>query len=538
MKIVNPSVVILDSIDGEEMVRKIEAAGRTCYKSEARITTDSSNNFIKNIIKRGHESVLEHEKISVRIICDRGVSHELVRHRIASYCIDGEAFTQTYYPSSRNLKKRKIKDLYEMTKTSHGRSRLKLAKLDCLDENTGKIIQNKVNNIFYSGKKECYEIETEAGYKIKATKDHLFYSEEGWLRLEDILKKKLKIATNGINIPTKEELYNEYITKNQKRPDVAKKYGVSDSWLGKLIAKYGIQKPPTLHPNRKGGYGKKGMFSDEQRKDISERMKGKGNPRWKGGVSREILPNEIRQKRYYLDNYSCRMCGKQKELSIHHIVPVYQDKSLFDNIDNLVTLCDKCHKKVNGKEYKYEKQFKALKPIEYSPRKKKSMLNKMVTFRSIIKSKKIGVTATYDIEMQEPIHNFIANGFVVHNSQESTRYVDYRKGMEVIAPCYWQENPIQFKVWSNAMRFLEANYKTLIKGGAKPEEARAVLPNSLKTEIVCTMNFREWRHFFKLRCAKAAHPQMRELSCMILEKFVSLIPVVFDDIVESFKVKK
>lgn len=85
MKIIKPSFEILDNINGNEMLRKIEAAARTCYKSEDKITDDSAEKFVRNLIKRGHESALEHEKISVRIICDRGVSHEIVRHRLASY---------------------------------------------------------------------------------------------------------------------------------------------------------------------------------------------------------------------------------------------------------------------------------------------------------------------------------------------------------------------------------------------------------------------------------------------------------------------
>lgn len=85
MKIIKPSFEILDDIDGKEMLKKIELAARTCYKSEDKITDDSAEKFVRNLIKRGHESALEHEKVSVRIICDRGVSHEIVRHRIASY---------------------------------------------------------------------------------------------------------------------------------------------------------------------------------------------------------------------------------------------------------------------------------------------------------------------------------------------------------------------------------------------------------------------------------------------------------------------
>lgn len=85
MKIIKQSYEILSKIDGKEMLKNIERAGRTCYKSEDNITEESSEKFIKMLIERGHESVLEHEKISILFVCDRGVSHELVRHRIASF---------------------------------------------------------------------------------------------------------------------------------------------------------------------------------------------------------------------------------------------------------------------------------------------------------------------------------------------------------------------------------------------------------------------------------------------------------------------
>jgi len=77
-----------------------------------------------------------------------------------------------------------------------------------------------------------------------------------------------------------------------------------------------------------------------------------------------------------------------------------------------------------------------------------------------------------------------------------------------------------------------AAYNKLIMSGATPQEARSVLPNSLKTEIVVTANLREWRHILKLRTAKTAHPQMRELMIPLLQDLRRLIPIVFDDIQE------
>lgn len=85
MKLIKPSFEVLTQIEPAAILRNIESAGRTCYKSEERITSESAGPFVRSIIQRGHESVLEHQSLSVRFVCDRGVSHELVRHRIASF---------------------------------------------------------------------------------------------------------------------------------------------------------------------------------------------------------------------------------------------------------------------------------------------------------------------------------------------------------------------------------------------------------------------------------------------------------------------
>lgn len=114
--------------------------------------------------------------------------------------------------------------------------------------------------------------------------------------------------------------------------------------------------------------------------------------------------------------------------------------------------------------------------------------------------------------------------------QESTRYVNYKEGIEVIEPPFdtaWQKSK-----WHWAMLRAEEAYRDLINDGIKPQIARGVLPNSLKTEIMVTMNLREWRHFFKLRCPPTAHPQMREIANMILQQFKQSLPLFVEDINE------
>ncbi|MBO4848329.1 MAG: FAD-dependent thymidylate synthase [Clostridia bacterium] len=119
-------------------------------------------------------------------------------------------------------------------------------------------------------------------------------------------------------------------------------------------------------------------------------------------------------------------------------------------------------------------------------------------------------------------------------SQESTRYCNYAKdkfGGEItfIRPARLFEGTPEYEAWARAMENAEKSYFEMLDMGVTPETARSVLPNSLKTEFICTMNLREWRHFFELRTSPAAHPDMRAVACPLKERFAKLLPVFFAD---------
>lgn len=125
-------------------------------------------------------------------------------------------------------------------------------------------------------------------------------------------------------------------------------------------------------------------------------------------------------------------------------------------------------------------------------------------------------------------------------AQESTRYCNYGHEGEisVIEPFYLKEcrdkEPWKYHAWAEACEKAEDRYLALLEYGASPQEARAALPNSLKTEIVVTANLREWRNIFKLRAVGVTgkpHPQMLEVMVPLLEEVKKNIPVVFDDLV-------
>lgn len=132
-------------------------------------------------------------------------------------------------------------------------------------------------------------------------------------------------------------------------------------------------------------------------------------------------------------------------------------------------------------------------------------------------------------------------------AQESTRFcnysqdkfgsecnfIDLRPSIELDTKCKNMtagEISLLMYEWFEAMKDAEKHYMKMIELGATPQIARSVLPNSTKTEITITANYREWRSFFKLRTAKAAHPSMREVTIPLLKELKEKLPIIFDDI--------
>lgn len=364
MKKIEQDFEIMSEIDGEKILKDIELYARICYKSEDAITEDSAKKFVANLIKWGHESPLEHKSITVKFITDRGVTHEVIRHRLASYtqestryCVAGSTKLTLKNPHQHYT----VEELFnEVTNSKNGSwKRLILRQYN---ESTGELCYSKIKNVMYNGEKNCFRLTTKLGYTLDCTADHKILTSNGYKELQE-LKVGEQVLVNGT-----EELY-----KNKQSQSL-------------LVA-----------------------YTDE-----------------------------------------------------------------------------------------------------------------------IISIKPIGVQKVYDIEMDSKYHNFVANGVVVHNCN----YANDKFGNEisVVPSKSIEENAEAKKVADKLLAKAEKTYMKLLGMGIKPQDARDVLPTCLKTEIVCTYNLREWRHFFKLRTSKAAHPKIREIATKVLREFQKRIPVVFDDI--------
>ena len=525
------------------IMEHIERCGRICYKSEDLITDDSAEKFVINICRNRHESVLEHCSVTAIIVCSRACSHQLVRHRIAAYCLAGDTEVVAFSKKGRSPKRWTLKQLHQWSLDPKRKGRLSLIRLRSVNKN-GVLVPGQIKSIVESGKQEVYQITTKFGRVIEATVKHRFLTPQGWKQLHQLNVGDKVISNGKVAYKNPEWIQEMYLARNMTRKEVAKLAGISDAYMGQWIQHFGLQKSHSQYPGRKPGHGKPGMFPPASLKCLSESKQGCKNPCWLGEEGSAQAGRGRAQKLYNLPD-SCETCGATVRLSRHHC----DENTLNNSRSNIMFLCDACHRQWHTGQAVLSVFSDTIISIDY-----------------------IGIKPTYDIEMIGPNHNFIANGLVVHNSQESQRYCNYGKkdSLQVICPrgigikpgdydieeyqedeqSWWSwtangvelalpKNPKNIHQFGCSLQWLEqidgaySEYKAELAEGVKPEDARYVLPNATKTELAVTFNLRQWRHFFRTRCDKHAQWEIRDIATNILTDLKERLPSVFCDLGES-----
>lgn len=560
MRIIQPSVELIFptrevlAIFNPEAL--IERAGRTCYKSDivkckacggtGKVSLDASvvqpestcllcdgkgysdrdyagnpdpesaAKFVGRIMKRGHEAVIEHASATLKFVTCRGVTHEKVRHRLGAYCQECVAGTTKI----RNNKT--IKELFDRSQSPSGITHNRMLQLHSCNDNN-EIVPNKIVRVFHKGKAKLFRVRTSSGYEICATKNHEFMVPGGsFTRLRDLAIGSA-VMINGRPSLLKicdADLKDAYLNEELSPQEIADRYAVPYRSVLSRLQKLGIFER-RLNDKDKEKYNRNHTHASyvKMRKTLqkqydngrkpwnkgvreheneSVRRQGKSlrkhhhnnrfeeeNSNWQGGVSQGYYARIVGKGR-------CELCGTPNADEIHHI-----DQNRRNNKrENLLRVCNNCHKKLH----------------------KGWHVGKVAHSDTIVSITYEGIDDVYDLEMEAPLHNYVADGFVVHNS---TRYCDYDKDkfgneIAVIVPPYHllpgQESA--YADWAEGMREDEERYQRQRARGVPPEIAREGLPNALKTEIVSTYNFREWRHFFRLRMSKFAHPQIRQVAVM------------------------
>ena len=523
MKIINAVYEILTPLRGIEEVQFIEKVARTCYKSEDKITEDGSSarKMVGGLIRSGHEAMLEHGGMTVKFTIDRGISHEIVRHRMASfaqestrYCVAGDMKLRTSNPHNRPT----VKELYDnVEKSTNGA--WKRMKIEQYDEETGLLGYAGIRTIQYNGIRECLKIKTRLGYSLVCTPDHQILTDEGWVEAST-LSEGDKVLINGTSSLYKnyDWLYNQSIVLNKTFKAIAEEFNFNVNTVKKWARKLGIPKKGTGYFNVGRSAWNKGIQDERQVHALRKYHHcGRRNDK--------ILKEDTVRYRKRI-GFECAICGGVDDLEVHHI-----DGNRRNNYEsNLITLCASCHGRVHSQNL----------TTAYAD--------------TVVSIDYAGEKDVYDIEMDSNSHNFIANGIVVHNCNYSKD--KFGKEITVILPnefhdiseerrfrlmhnARWDEYSSKdeheraFEEWFCGCSAAEKSYFLMLERGCSPQIARDVLPTSTKTELIMTANWREWRHVFDLRCAPDAHPQIREVMLPLLCEVNEKVPVLFEDIFEK-----
>lgn len=457
------------------------------------------------------EEINAHLYTTFDFVTDRGVTHEMVRHRIASftqestrYCVAGDTELRTSNPHNHLT----VKDLYENINSTKNGS-YKRIKIKHLDEDTGELDFSHIKNIFNNGVKQVFELTTELGYHIKCTKDHEIYTPSGYLKLED-LEIGDKVYVNGIKIHRTELyknhdwLYYQNITLNKTFVQIAAEFGYNTSTLKKWARKLNIPKKGTGYFNEGRKPWNKGLteLDDPRVKIQAEALRTYHCDGRHDGETLILKSDTVNYQKYLKD--SCEICGAVHDLEVHH-----KDKNRDNNEqDNLLTVCESCHQRIHN------------------------MSLECIYEDKIVSIECKGFEEVYDIEMDSEYHNFVASGIVVHNCN----YSNEKFGSEI--KCIY---PANFESWSednrnvyiHSLEQAEEAYISMIDEGATAQQARGVLPTDLATTIVMTANHKEWNHFFDLRSrglTGSPHPNMKVVASKAEQLYYECHKSLFDKI--------
>lgn len=483
MKIIEPSYKIETEIDGPEMLRRIERAGRICYQSDHKITEDSAPGFVRRILKRGHESVIEHESFSVRFVVDRGVSHEIVRHRLAAYSQE----STRYVASSEKLlsipeTKEDVIEMYE-----RGLSMRKISQGSRFTE------------------WDIYKILESEGVPRRPLGNH-------GLRDQN--------AFEVINTPEKAYLLGMLMcdgSVRSKSPQVNLTQKKSHSWYLKLMLEQLLGGPIGCRSDRACH-----QLSFSGKKLVSD-LTDKG-----------IVPNKSQQ--ITADDadrfFSCVPDHLMRHL-IHGLLDGDGYLRFFNQRGNSPR--GSAYLGFSGSAHVLERIIPWIQnEADYSA-KVALVSGTDKTYRVVVSDKRavIKLCALLYGNFEFPYSHPVKTSRVFEAMSLPWRLGEWGdERFKVILPLFWSKPTVQLWTWAEAMDASEKSYRQLRELGARAEQARSVLPNSLKTEIVMTCNVREWRWVLKLRTSKKAHPQMRQIMRPLLAELRGLVPVLFDDIGE------
>ena len=477
--------------------------------------------------------------------------------------------------SGRNTITRYLSEGSTSHRSSHGR--LRRMRLRVLDEDSNEFTTAHISEMFESGVQPVYRVTLADGKQIDATRTHRFLTDAGWQTLEEAVgltghggeamtTRAASFVTNGT------KSYQDRLWMEQRRrlgrsvQEIADDAGCSYHTVRKWLRKHGLQFLQHERGFKRGnvpwndgvkGYKLDRRWTPEQIEAIRKARSGPRSNFWRGGASSERASiarwtTEHAPLVHFRYDYTCqvRSCLKRGgRLHAHHIVPVWLDKSRARDIGNLITVCDSCHwslHRTQDAEIAFARDYASFQgavteSLQIPQRKGFKLTGRLVQVESV---EYIGVRPTYDLSVDGPRHNFVANGIVVHNSfnEESARYHKLEGDFytpspqavrsQVGKPGAYSFEPAEKAVAADTIATFERVYKqlyneyeTLVEKGVAKELARALLPFGIYTQFYWTLNARSLMNFLALRNSTSAQYEIRIYAQAVEQLFAEKMPV-------------
>lgn len=485
--------------------------------------------IVKHLLagNRGHYGCIEHPQITFNVgYFPHSMMQQVRTHRVGM-CLTGDVevkFTHSALSQGETYYKSTIKELAELwhygrkhqqtsADADYMKRQISARQIQILDTDTNRVISSHINDIYINGLKEVYEIKTVTGETIKASKDHLFWTNLGWKRVSEFTRETqlCRIAYSGQKnqpCPTTINFTDEQLTFEEWKP----------------IKNYSYYEISSL--GRVRSYITRG---------------GKHKPTAK--IAQPRIKKLSKAKNYLFASFSDHPGGNNARLNIHRLV--------LENFKPLNDYSTVEARHLNGNSY--DNRFSNLEWGTSKQNKQDNIVNNVLSsnrghFVNIKSVEYVGIEPTYDLEILHHSHNFIANNLVVHNSFDvqsfrytGSRVIDVVEGKKDIEDVFYLR-PVGNYTNRQGKRYLYSEeqrqkdlqwcleacklYQQRISEGLSEEHARSLIPFDARQHFVMSCNARSLMHLLDLRWKKDAQLEAQKFCELLYLRFEEWMPYV------------
>jgi len=581
-------VSLVDYMGSDE---DVERAARVSYGAGTR-KVSQTRGLIRYLRRHRHTTPSEMVELKFHCSMPMFVARQWVRHRTACLA-EG---TEVYFDLPGGVRRRgnqlyklRIEDIWRRFQPTENRTRpdkqrdpyfkrerVREMRLRQVDEDSLRIQHTRIVDVYKNGRKPVFRMILEDGKSIEATADHRFLFAEGWSTLRQATGVRETggravwragehfVFVNGAAemVPAMYQdpvwLQREYRGHRRAVADIAEACGVSYHTIRKWLSRHRLTEPGRgdfkagSRPWNKGLTYRTGAkdLSPEALEAIRDARSGPASNFWKGGMSEERASigrwtTQVAPKVHAANEWTCQLCHERaSELHCHHVVPVWADLGRARDPENLTTLCGDCHRSIQGRELDYVEVLGGP-PVKAEWRPKPRVAWNRLDKAKLVRLERIeyvGERETYDLEVEGPHHNFVANGIVTHNSinEMSARYSlmpllfytppreqfalqsrSNAQGREGGAPPEVYREAVQR--WERLREQAGGAYAWMLEEDVARELARIDLPLSTYTQWYWKIDLHNLLHFLSLRVE-----EIREFARVIAGMVKRVAPLSYE----------